>query len=272
MMKTMPTDCNSHVNHCGIDDLPAVEYARTTKTVVMTQCIFENAFSDEWTVAEPDSPTRTTIIDHVIRICDFPSDSVMVKFIDQQQWSMLEHIVSAGFDDVGELFMVRDDGITFEDTPMLTHLRRFKAILLYYHSKICWGETPTEDDVMNWTPKDFKKYCSSKAYHDDYAKAFPTTLKPSQRAGIYGNIRGTRNGSGISGMTCPVTLHEVHQGVKKDKMFYENKKDRKDISEWNSAVTQDHTHSNFHEYDHPELEKEQFVRNYSFYVMSLKIA
>jgi hypothetical protein len=84
--------------------------------------IFENAFSDEWTVAEPDPPTRTTIIDHVIRICDFPSDSVLMKFIDQQQWSMLEHDVSAGFDDVGEFFTVRDDGNTFEVTPMLIHL------------------------------------------------------------------------------------------------------------------------------------------------------
>jgi hypothetical protein len=73
---------------------------------------------------------------------------------------------------------------------------------------------------MNWTPKDFKKYCSSKTYHDDYAKACPTTLKPSQRAGIYGSIKGTKNGSGISGMACPVTIHKVHQGFKKDKMLY----------------------------------------------------
>jgi hypothetical protein len=87
MVKTMPTDCNSRVNHCGIDDLPAVEYARTTKTVVMTQCI-----SDEWTVSEPDPPTHTTIIDHVIRICDFPSDSVMVNLLissSGQCWNTL---------------------------------------------------------------------------------------------------------------------------------------------------------------------------------------
>jgi hypothetical protein len=45
--------------------------------------------------------------------------------------------------------------------------------------------------MMNWTPKDFKKYCSSKAYHDDYAADCLTTpLKPSPRVGIYGNIRG----------------------------------------------------------------------------------
>jgi hypothetical protein len=73
----------------------------------------------------------------------------MVKFIDQQQWSTLEHVVSVGFDEVGEFFTVRDDGISFEDTQMLTHLRRFKAFLLYYCIKICWGEGPTVDDVMS---------------------------------------------------------------------------------------------------------------------------
>jgi hypothetical protein len=100
---------------------------------------------------------------------------------------------------------------------------------------------------MSWTPNDLTGYCSSKGYHDDYAAASrPIPLNPSQRAGIYGNIRGTRNGSGISGMTCPVTLREVHQGFKKDKMFYENKKDGKDISECNFALTKDHTHSAFH--------------------------
>jgi hypothetical protein len=74
---------------------------------------------------------RTAIIDHVINLCDLLADSIMVKFIDQKQWSTLEHVVSVGFDDVGGFFTVRDDGITFDDTPMLIHLRRFKAFLLY---------------------------------------------------------------------------------------------------------------------------------------------
>jgi hypothetical protein len=87
--------------------------------------------------------THTTIIDHVIRICDFPADSIMVEFIDHQQWPTLEHVVSGGFDDVGEFSTVRDDGITFEDTPMLIHLQRFKAFLLYFLNKTCWGEGPT---------------------------------------------------------------------------------------------------------------------------------
>jgi hypothetical protein len=60
MVKTMPTDCNSRVDYCGIDDLPAAECARTTETVVMTQCIFENAFVNEWTVTEADPVTITS--------------------------------------------------------------------------------------------------------------------------------------------------------------------------------------------------------------------
>jgi hypothetical protein len=68
------------------------------------------------------------------------------------------------------------------------------------------GEGPMGDDVVDWTPKAFKKYCSSKAYHDDYSAVCPTTsLKPSQRIGIYGNIRVKRNGSGASSMACPLT-------------------------------------------------------------------
>jgi hypothetical protein len=61
----------------------------------------------------------------------------MVKYIDQQQWSTLEHVVSVGFDEVEEFFTVRDDGFTFEDKPMLVHLHKFKSFLLYYKSKTC---------------------------------------------------------------------------------------------------------------------------------------
>jgi hypothetical protein len=52
---------------------------------------------------------------------------------------MLEHIISVGFDDIGELFTVRDDGITFEDTPLLTHLknsRHFCCIFIARYSGV----------------------------------------------------------------------------------------------------------------------------------------
>jgi hypothetical protein len=82
---------------------------------------------------------------------------------------------------------------------------------------------------MCWMTQDLMAYCASKAYHDDYAEACPTTpLMPSQRAGIFSNIRGTRNGSGASSMTSPVTIHEVDQGVKQGRMFYHVEKDGKD--------------------------------------------
>jgi hypothetical protein len=99
----------------------------------------------------------------------------MFKYIDQQQWSTLYHVITVRFDEVEEFYAVRDDGITFEAIPMLVHIRRFRAFLLYYRSTMCWGECQTDDDVMHSMPKDFLEYYSSKAYHDDYAASCPTT-------------------------------------------------------------------------------------------------
>jgi hypothetical protein len=146
---------------------------------------------------------------------------------------------------IGEFFTVRDDGITFEDTPMLIHRRRFKALLLYYKSKTCWGDGPTEDEVMLWTPKYFSQYCCTKAYHDDYAAVCTTTrLKLPQRTGSYGNLR---NGSGSSRMAFPAAIYEVHPGVKQDKLFNQDKKDEEDFNAWkgniNAGAQMDSTHN-----------------------------
>jgi hypothetical protein len=76
-------------------------------------------------------------------------------------------------------------------------------------------------------------------------------------------------------MACPVTIHEVHQGVKQDKMFYQHKKDGIDFSEWNenvAAVTQQiilillSMNMMFMRM----LEKKLFVRNYRFSMLPLK--
>jgi hypothetical protein len=71
----------------------------------------------------------------------------MVKYIDQQQWSQLVHIVMVGLEEVDEFYTVRDYGITFESMPMLIHLRRFKAFLVYYKSYTCWSDGPKCDVV-----------------------------------------------------------------------------------------------------------------------------
>jgi hypothetical protein len=108
----------------------------------------------------------------------------MVKYIEQQHWSQLVHVAMVELEEVDEFYTGRDDGLTFELSPMLIHLHRFKAFLLYYKSKTCWGDGPTEDNVMLWTPEYFSQYCCTKAYHDDYAAAFPTTpLKLSNNLG-----------------------------------------------------------------------------------------
>jgi hypothetical protein len=253
---TATPDSSGYVDDCGIADLQPAYWSRMRETTVVHHGIFENPFAEEWIEAGPESLVRTAIIDDVILLCDFPADSVMVKYIDQQQWSTLSHITTVGFDEVEKFYTVRDDGFTFEVTPMLVHIRIFKAFLLYYRSKMCWGEGPTDDDVMRWIPIDFLEYYSSKAYHDDYAAAFhPIPLKPSQRAESFGSIRGTRNGIGTSCMACPMTTSELKQGKKNNERFRENTKE--DIY----PTQTDHTHLVSDDYDG---EKELFSIKFSF--------
>jgi ribosomal protein S24E len=42
--------------------------------------------------------TRTDIINHIIKICRFSHDLLMVRYIEQQQWSELAHIVMHGLE------------------------------------------------------------------------------------------------------------------------------------------------------------------------------
>jgi hypothetical protein len=54
-------------------------------TTVAHQGIFENAFDDEWTEPEPESQAHSAIIYHVIKVYYLSADSVVVKYIEQQQ-------------------------------------------------------------------------------------------------------------------------------------------------------------------------------------------
>jgi hypothetical protein len=59
---------------------------------------------------------------------------------------------------------------------------------------------------MCWMTQDLMAYFSSKASHDNYAEACPTTpLKPFQRSGICRNFRGKSNGSGFAYMYSGTT-------------------------------------------------------------------
>jgi hypothetical protein len=93
-------------------------------TDVVHQGLFVNPFSEESTGSEQESRAHTVVTDHIIQLCDFPADSVMVKYIDQQQWSTLSHVILVGLEEVDEFFTVKDNGITFDSMPMLLHLHR----------------------------------------------------------------------------------------------------------------------------------------------------
>jgi hypothetical protein len=98
--KTTQYGVSGCVGDCGISDLLPSDCAKMMETAVVHQGIFEDAFSDEWTEPEPESHTCTAIIDHIIQICDFPADSVMVNYIEQQLWSTLAHVASVGLEEV----------------------------------------------------------------------------------------------------------------------------------------------------------------------------
>jgi hypothetical protein len=83
MVKEVPTYGNSGIGDCGISDLLPAGCVRMAETVMMHQGIFENAFAEEWIEQEKELQAHSEIIDHVIKVCDFPGDSVMVKHIYQ---------------------------------------------------------------------------------------------------------------------------------------------------------------------------------------------
>jgi hypothetical protein len=134
-------------------------------------------------------------------------------------------------------FTVKDDGVTFDSTPMLVHLCKFKAFLVYYESKTCWGEGPTEEDLMKWTPKDFEQYCCTKAYHDDYAMAFEKPYVPFKLLNRARSARSARsasiNNKEQHNVANPVILHDIHQGKKQWDTYCQEMKVVTHSNTWN---------------------------------------
>jgi hypothetical protein len=76
------------------------------------------------------SKSKKSFIDHLKKLCSFPSDSTMVKYMDQQGWSVLEDVTMVGLDEVKDFAMFRNYG-TFEAKPMMHHLRMIKGFLFF---------------------------------------------------------------------------------------------------------------------------------------------
>jgi hypothetical protein len=88
--------------------------------------IFANAFADQWISqqndpASEDKWVRSEIIQHIIDLCGFSVDSLMVLYMDQQQWSELEHVVMTALDEIKDFATFRDNGFTYEGKPMIIH-------------------------------------------------------------------------------------------------------------------------------------------------------
>jgi hypothetical protein len=92
----------------------------------------------------------TKIIQHIIVLCGFPEDSLMVEVIKQEGWTKLEDITLIAVDEVKDLLLLRGDGMHL-GFPMMVHICMFKAFLIYYKRK-SHDHTypPDEEDVLQY--------------------------------------------------------------------------------------------------------------------------
>ena len=187
-------------------------------------------------VTPPVTESHTPVIAKIIWLCDFPSDSTMVRFIDQQQWTKLFHVTAIGLDEVKDFYTVRSDG-NFEAKPMMIHLRMFKCFLLYYKRKSReFVSTLTEDDVLDMSRSELYDYCGSDDYAADIAAGGTPVVNIS-------SPKVSPIATGIVGSHETLTAQEFRRGVKRDKTHYEDLKDDKYFNTWNRGfVATAHMH------------------------------
>jgi hypothetical protein len=116
---------------------------------------------------------HTPIIDHIIMVCGFKHDSVIVECINQKEWTTLNDVVSIGINEPNTFHTVKADGITFKARSLSKDIRMLKGFITFYnrmtHEK---KRLLGEDDVMNtFTAMDFRHYCRTMDYHTDMAAA-----------------------------------------------------------------------------------------------------
>jgi hypothetical protein len=235
--------------------------------------IFENAFADQWTANMDDhlteeAPSRADIIIHFIKICGFSHDSSMVRYIDQQQWSELAHIVMHGLEDSKSFEVFRDDGISTLGKTMLIHQKLFQSFLLYYKRQTLWEEEdPSEAEVMCWNPEEFKTYLTTKAFHDDHAQycglRSAITSRSSNGSGNQGGSRLSPSAPGVANRTGALTAQEFRRSVKCGIAHYPDLKDDKGFRIWNrgfvSKAKMHHTHLVLDKNYVPKMDEENAV-------------
>jgi hypothetical protein len=201
------------------------------------------------------STTRTEIIQHLIKLCGFSEDSTMVKYIDQQQWEDLSHILIHDVGDVKDFYTVKDDG-TFEAKPLSIHLRMFKAFLLYYRRKCIeyHDVSLSEAQVLLFQKASFRMYCCSSEFMEDLKAGDTTQSTATTKTGGQGT---TVIPSGS------LSVQEFRCSVKRDKAHYEDLKDDKYFNSWNrgfvATARMHHTDLVLDENYYPKTAEEKFV-------------
>jgi hypothetical protein len=170
-------------------------------------------------------------------MCDFPMDSTMVRFIDQQGWTKLIHITTIDVKDIKDFPTVRRDG-GYEAKPMMIHLRMFKAFLLYYKRKCIELSTLLDDDdvvdIMSRTG--FHGYCGLDEFTiDNTTGGLHPQASPIPRFDL--------TMAGMVSAVDSLTVQAFCRGVKRDTTHYEDLKDDKYFNTWNHGfVATSHMH------------------------------
>jgi hypothetical protein len=98
------------------------------------------------------------LVAKILSLCGIPENSTMVMFMFKKKWKELFDVVSADFDDINAIHMVKKDFKT-------AYIRMFKCFLLFCKRKCREnGGSLSEGDVLNTTSAQFKSYAGSAAY------------------------------------------------------------------------------------------------------------
>jgi hypothetical protein len=119
------------------------------------------------TCANEKGKKLTNIIQHIMMLCGFPEDSLMVEVIKQEGWTSWRISVSSLLTRSRITGLLRGDGMHL-GCSMMVHICMFKAFLLYYKRKSRdHTYPPDEEDVLEYTKFVFNEYCRSDQYTKD---------------------------------------------------------------------------------------------------------
>jgi hypothetical protein len=150
-----------------------------------------------------------SVIDHIIDLCGFPSDSIMIKYIKGEGWTDLGDVTSLSLHDVNDFQLAND--ASYKGKPLAVHVRRLRGFLLYYSKKCCeLSFTLDKDDVMMISKKELEGYLGTPAYHMDLRMHL-------QREGLKANhIKATEEDSKVIDKENKVNVIKMDNEAMKD--------------------------------------------------------